>query len=576
MSDMDDWVSAPGAQGSYYDHPGKHEEDQRFTQDALEADRGSLSLLMLPLAFFVMPGRFMRSFGAHLGTTSVFILIWITGIASTANSLENRTLFGSSNTIAIDSWGMFWGVCIFAGILRGYVIYGLGGLWYRLRLRMCGFDGAEWKETGRIYMVSGAFKQGVFVIYMAYASTQFASFESYLQDDSASLWFTFGFVGFMLLSQVCASITLFVGSVAVFPLNRVWAAVWLLVLPVLLRGGATAGIFAAALLGTLTPTPEVGNPSTFSGTMIQMEYPRNWTVYEDDRKPGPHLWVQSAALIGDAIIEVEIVYDGSAEEMFTYAEQDWLERVDYDLGEIRDEGVTRYAGRQCTQRDRSVSLSGTNYVMKLLHWELGDRCGVLVSMIAPSSAWDTAEVGFEHVLRTLKVQDPMKTGPDLVDTYTARFEEIQFQMPGNWWLERQLYDDITHEDGSVSPGTRYIESEAPGNAVFRGYLYASDMGPRAELAGTIESYTADGRLENEQSFGEWNGMSGFGATGQAQLGDLLYHVMIFVTELEDGRLLEVRTLNEVGDADIHRAGLDLIEDSFRLSTPDPDSEPATP
>jgi len=576
MSDMNEWVSEPSPQGDYYEHPEKYEQDHRFSQEAIEEDRGSLPTLLLPVAFFFMPGRFMRSYGVHMHTGTLFMVIWITGIASLISSLENRSLTGGSSVLAVDTWAFLWGLGIVGGILRGLVVHGLGGLWYRLRLKMCGQQSAEWKLTGRVYMVSGIAKQLAYILNIAYATTVFASFEAYVQDDGSDLVWTFGYLAIAMILQISSSITLFCGSVAVFQLKKVWAVVWLLVLPILLRVVATSAIFAVSWIGTFTPRPQITTPSQYEGSMIEMEYPRNWMIYEDETNPGPQFWVQSVPLIGDAIIEIELVYQGESLEMFSYAEEGWLDRVDYELGEIREEGDTRYAGKLCSYRDRTVTLSGTNYVMKLLHWELSDRSGVLVSMIAPSSAWDTAEIGFEHIVQTLKVQDPITTPPDLKQTYTARLEEIQFVMPGNWWLDRELYDDTTHEDGTVSKGTRYLEAESSGNAVFRTYLYESGLGPRSELANSIEGYTQDGRLENEQTFGDWNGMSGFGAHGHATLGDIYYHITVFVTELDDGRILEIRELIAADQESIHSSGIKLIEDTFELRMPEPESEPESP
>ena len=576
MSDMKDWVSEPSTHGDFYDAPESHQDDDRYMPDALEEDRGSVRWFMLPVAFFFMPGRFMRSFGVHVGTGAVFLALWVTGIASMLNSLENNTMFGSSSPLVVGTWASLWGVAIPAGILRGCGVYWIGGLWYRLRLKMCGLKYATWKTTGRVYILSGFAKQLVYIISIIIATFTFADFDAYIQDEDSSLWMTFGILGIIMVFEILSSITLYGGSVATFQIKKGWALLWLLILPIVLRVFVLIGLGVIALVGTFTPLPQLQTPSTYSGDLIQMEYPSNWITYEDETNPGTQFWVQSVPLIGDAIIEIEVVYKGESLEMFSYAEDGWLERVEYELGEIRSEGDTQYEGTFCTYRERVVTLSGTNYVMKLLHWELSDRSGVLVSMIAPNSSWETAEKGFSHIVRTLKVEDPITHAPDLEHTYTAKLEGIQFEMPGNWWVDREIYDDTTQEDGTVIKGTRFIEAEAPGNAAFRTYLYESGLGPRAELANAIEGYTLDGRLEDEQSFGEWNGMSGFGAHGYATLGGLYYHITVFVTEIEDGRILDVRMLNAIDQESIHAPGLQLIEKSFELQSPTPEPEPASP
>lgn len=576
MSDMKEWVSEPSSYGNYYDAPESHKNDDHFMPDAFEQERGSVPWYMLPIAFFVMPGRFMRSFGVHISTGTLFLVLWVTGIASMLNSLENNTLFGSSSPLVVGTWASLWGVAVFGGILRGLGIYWLGGLWYRLRLKMCGLKHATWKTTGRVYMLSGIAKQLGLIVAMIVATFTFADFDAYIQDEDSSLFMTFGVLAIIMVLQILSSITLYGGSVATFQIKKGWALLWLLILPIMVRVIALIGLGVVTMLGTFMPQPQLSTPSTYSGDLIRMEYPSNWITYEDETNPGPQFWVQSTPLIGDAIIEIEGVYRGESLELFSQAEDGWLDRVDYELGEIRTEGDIRYEGVLCTHRERVVTLSGTNYIMKMLHWELSDRSGVRVSMIAPNASWETAEKGFRHVVRTLKVQDPITLEPDLENTYTARLEGVQFEMPGNWWVEREIYDDRTDEDGRVIKGTRLLEAEAPGNAAFRTYVYESGLGPRTELANAIEGYAVDGRLEDEQTFGEWNGLDGFGAHGYATLGGLYYHITVFVTQIEDGRLLDVRILNAVEHETIHAPGLKLIEESFELRMPEPESEPASP
>lgn len=578
MDDMKKWVGEPSVYGAY--DKDTAQVDERYSMDALDADRGTLAWYMLPIAFFFMPGRFMRSCGVHLSTGVLFLIIWITGISSLLNSLETRSLTGSKFVTIPDEWAVLAGYAIGGGLIRGGFIYGLGGLWYRARLSMCGFNGAEWRQTGRVYMSAGIFKQLFFVVYICYAATQFDTYTAYLQDDSASMTFYFSFLSAVVLMQIWSSITLYAGSIATFPLKKFWAAIWLLVLPILLRVGGLGLILLGTYLGNLTPKPKLDQPSKYTGNMISVEYPQNWSIEEAETHPGPKLWFQSVPLVGDAIFEVEIVYPEENGDDFELNEQSWSERLELAYGEITLDKSTMYGGRECAMRDRDFVFESTDYTLRSVYWPIGnDGYGVLISMIAPRDAWDQTEPAFRHMVGTLRVTDPVDAKPDLRKTYTAKFEEMRFEMPGNWWLTREMNDDEILEDGSHFYGTRFIEAQTTSWGGFQAHLYESGLGARAELGVSIENYSDSGRLENEQSIGEWMGFAGFGVRGQAELSEgRIWNITILVSEQPDGRMLELRRLVPVEFESNYGPGFELIEQTFELRLPDRPApeQPASP
>lgn len=568
MDDMKKWVGEPSVYGGV--DADQTATDERFSEAALDADRGTLAWYMLPVAFFFMPGRFMRSFGVHLSTGGIFLIIWITGISSLLNSLETKSIMGSKFVTIPDEWAVLAGLAIGGGLLRGAGIYWLGGLWYRARLAMCGFKGGTWGQTGRVYMSAGIAKQLFFVIYIAYAATQYDSYTDYLEDDSQSMAFYFSFLTVVVGLQVWSSVTLFCGSLATFPLKKIWAVVWLLVLPILLRSVGLGLILLGTYLGNLTPDPKLDQPSKYSGNMISVEYPQNWSYEESDTLPGPKLWFQSVPVVGDAIFEAELMYPNENGNDFENNEVAWSERLELEYGKIITDKSTVYAGRECTMRDRAFVFEGSDYVLRSVYWDVGDDgYGVLISMIAPSDAWDQTEPAFRHMVGTLRVTDPVEAKPDLERTYTAKLEEIQFKMPQNWWLTREMKDDETLEDGSYFYGTRFVEAQTPSWGAFQVHLYESGLSARAELAVSIENYSDSGRLENEQSIGEWMGYTGFGVRGQAELDEgRSWNITILVSQMDDGRMLELRRVVPVELESIYTTGFDLIEESFELRLPE--------
>lgn len=578
MDDMQKWVGQPSVYGAFdEDHPPI---DERFSDEALDADRGTLAWPMVPVAFFFMPGRFMRSCGVHLSTGVLFLVIWITGISSMLNSLETKSLLGNSFVTVPNDWAALAAMAIGAGLLRGAGIYWLGGLWYRLRLAMCGCRGAEWDKTGRVYMSAGIVKHLFFVVYICYAATQFDTYTAYLQDESGSAGFYYSFLAAVILLQIWSSITLYAGSVATFPLKKIWAVIWLLVLPILLRTGALGLIFLGSYLGNMTPKPKLDQPLKYSANLISFEYPQNWKIEEDPTRPGPKLWVQSSPVVGDAIVEIELAFPEENGDNFDLNEQAWQERLDFELGDVLSDTSMMYGGHECAMRDRIIIFDSGKYMLRSIYWPVGnDGYGMLISSIAPSSEWDSIEPALRHMVGTLRVTDPVEAKPDLQNTYTAKFQEIEFEMPGNWWLNREQNDDETLEDGSYFYGTRFVEAQTPSWGAFQAHLYETSMGARAELAVSIENYSDSGRLENEQSIGEWLGYTGFGVRGQAELSEgRIWNITILVSEQPDGRMLELRRLVPVEFESSYAPGFELIEQSFKLRMPErPEPEqPASP
>ncbi len=546
--------------------PFQPERDSSSVQTDFTLDESPkhISLLALPFVYLFQPSRYMKHKAVNLSTAALFLIIWVSGASSVLDSLQSKQFLGQSMLSYSKTWAFIFGVGFGGGILRGLMIYGIGGLWFRLRLRMCGVQSGEWQETGRVYMAAGIAKHLVTLGVIFYAAMTFDDFDDYMQNEgTVSVFVTLGLV---ILFQVWSSFTLYAGVRTVFDANRVWAAIWFLVLPILIRLVALAVIIGLSFMQGVAVDPQLDSPSQFSSDSFEFQYPSNWSVSKDDAIPGPYTWVQVEPFLADAIIEFNIEYiepdHNSIEGYLEYIKDSYgIDGIEVEstlerMGKFQGQG-TKYRGM----------IEGTEYTLNIFQTLLRDNVALLIYSIAESSIEEKIEPGFDHILRSMKATDPYTMTPNLDRTYTMMQDELSFDIPSNWWLTVTPEDDTTNEDGSTQPGGLTVEARTPGYGSFRVYIYDSDLGPRAELGVSINAYSDTGRLIDETAMDEWNGYVGFGAQGK-YLSDsqMDWNVTILVVPLTDGRIIEFQSVYPDDYAPMFIPGYDLIEQTMKVNT----------
>jgi hypothetical protein len=145
-------------------------------------------------------------------------------------------------------------------------------------------------------------------------------------------------------------------------------------------------------------------------------------------------------------------------------------------------------------------------------------------------------------------------------------DELQFDIPSNWWLTNTRGDETTAEDGTVFPPSVTMEAQTPGYGVFRIYIYNSDLTPRSELAVTINSYSGSDQLIEEQPIDQLMGVSGYGAAGKyiSDL-DMEWNITILIAQLTDGRLIEFQSAYPTDHAEHYTPGYDHIAQTLKIN-----------
>jgi len=515
----------------------------------------------MPFVYLFQPSRYMKHTAIHLSGAALFLIIWMTGASTVIDSLQSKQIFGQTMVLNPKTWAQLFGFGLAGGILRGYVIYGLGGLWFRVRLWICGVREERWDTTARVYMSAGIAKHLVWLGIIGYAALMFDDIDDYLQNEGAISSYTT--LALIMVSQIWSSFTLYAGARSVFDASRIWAIILYLVLPILTRIVAIGVIMAIAYIGTAVE-PQLDSPSNFSGGSFKFEYPSNWSVTADEVIPGPETWVQIEPFIADAIIEFDIEYVGADEDLV----ETYLDSIRENSGmTISDDFVAldqfgKFTGHGSRY---TATLDGSGYIIQIFQSPIREYVDAVIMTIVEESIADTVEPGINHIVQTMRFTDPYTIRPNLERTYTAKQDELQFDIPSNWWLTNTRGDDTTDDDGTIHPGSITMEAQTPGYGLFRVYIYNSDLGPRSELGISINSFSGTDRLDEEQLLDHWHGCEGFGATGKytSELG-MEWNVTILISELSDGRLIEFQSAYPIDYAMNYKPGYDLIEQTLKI------------
>ncbi|MGJ8637257.1 MAG: hypothetical protein ACSHX5_10465 [Phycisphaerales bacterium] len=520
-----------------------------------------IPLLKVPYAFFFRPGEYMTRNGIYASQFVLAIVIWITGISLVFSRLENNSVLGRALPEIFDSWSAVLFLALFSGTLRGLIVYGLGTWWYRVRLGFCGYKQSEFSTAGRVYMLSGTAKHLVTILSMAIAMVQFETFKEYLINEDGVIFYITGAIS--LIAIFWSSFTLYFGSRAVFPLERMWAMVWLLILPLLLRVFGLAALMVGILLLSINPTPSLDNPSTHVNTSFQFEYPSNWIVEYDQEVPGPPTWFKVEPALADAFLQVAIYdLDDSVDQLQVTLDS----LIESDM-RVVSEGKQRTTipGLEGRGREYTIKFEGSDYHLTLFVSPIGEYSEIVTMIMSTEDIWDEIKPGFWHTLKTLAVTDPIDMLPDLQRTYTVETEGVQFDIPSNWWVQTQSEPATTNDDGTTNMPYSYAMIQTPGLGYFQLNIYESGLSPRAELGVSLENYTDTGRLESEQPMDQFFGFDGFGISGISPSTDgLTWRTQIHISTLPDDRLLELRSVYPTQYAEQYESGFELIESTFKL------------
>ncbi len=535
--------------------------DDYWSELAIDDDRGTVPFLALPFAYFFRPSKFTRSFGVHAPGWLIFLIIWMAGTSQIVTSFENRIAFGRSSSWFPESWIEIALFSVLGGLLRGGIVFWLGGYWYRLRLAMCGVHDAPWAKTGRVYMIAGTAKHLVFILFVIYGATLHTTFIGYIQDQSTVFAITSASI-FMFLG-IWSSFTLHFSTKSVFRVNEIWAIVWFLALPIFIKLIGVA-VFVGLMFISFAAEPSLDRPSKHVNESFQFEYPLNWFITRDEEVPGPVMWFQAEPMIGDAVFEFSLQDIDTEEDMIEDTLQRYLKNTGMQIvGDPRpldSQGPFEGYGFEY-----DVVFEDTKFIIRLFEIVIEDGKLMFINMMADRDSWDTLKPGYNKIINTLKITPDNKIPPSIASPYTFENEFVAFDLPSNWWLDWYQNEDIENEDGSTTRGMISILVQTPGWGYFRVIIFDSTKPLQDELQVTINEFTPDPELIDQQSMDKWLGLVGGGVDGKVSYNDdTLGSVRLFLAKLADGRFIEIRKSVPDEVADFQAPGFELIESTFKL------------
>lgn len=561
----------PGSHG-HDPFPAHAARDRRFDPELARSMKGSVPDSGLLRAMLFRPTRFMLSHAVHVRFRQVFVIMWLSSSLAAIDQLELRHATGRTGMSTLNTtWAYVWGVAFGGGLIKGMVWYGVGGLWFRARLFMCGVRDASWEVTGRIFAFLHFPAMFASFLYYIGAWLAFDSFEDYLDSESLT-WSLLAVIP--VAAALYSSIMAYASVRGVFNANRFWAVLWFLLLPLTLRLTVLVGLMVVTWFMESSPKPDLDAPKSASITTITMQYPGNWVLTVDQPASGPARSIELQPTGHDASVFVEILYYDADADPIAETEA-WLEDVGFELDPDRKPlqswGMYSGAGYEYT----SIK-DGQSYVLRMFFSKLAHDGYLEVREIIHADSAERLEPGFELVRRTTMVRDPADLPADVRNAKYLEAGGVRFRAPSNWWLTRWVEEDAPP---GVPPNFR-LRAESGQLSVLSILGYRDSQGLRSELGRTLANLDITGRMEDERPLDRWLGLEGLGIEGIDRAkadGQRDRLIRLIVSERADGTIIEVLQVEFLDTKPLTAPGFELMESTFevdpRPTRPEPTENP---
>lgn len=195
---------------------------------------------------FLRPKHFFSRQLALGSTPYVLFVTWLLGLSAAIDRVDGDLVKADLGTKAVnplleralESWPLYWGYVLVAGVLAGAALWYIGGWWYRVRTRWSGASDPDPHLARLVYVYSGfvlAFPSVAVVVAWTFAFPDYAA----AWADEESFW-SLVLVVFPFWSCWAS----FRGVTSVFDVSSGKAAIWFLVLPSLVYVALIGGVAA--------------------------------------------------------------------------------------------------------------------------------------------------------------------------------------------------------------------------------------------------------------------------------------------------------------------------------------------
>ncbi len=493
------------------------------------------------LDLFIRPGRFFRDRASRMSLWFLLLAAWIAGILRADENMEQ--MFMKRPEMAFSgSWSSYVLVIGVLGFLAGLLIYLIMGWWFRARLFFCGVRAAHKRTARAIYLTSRLVACIGAVVLLIWEAVTF--------DTPVDAWATatishVALGALVMLFLIWSVVISWRGVRAVFPsAGRVRAAIFFLVLPLLLYIGAFAIVFAAGLLGRLPDQPILTNPARFESCGFRFDFPRNWRLdleHEDhDRNFFLIFEEPNGGYVSFEIMELD-------EPIAHIAEAHW-DQLDFPDDKTRMGATGAYSGIgwQGVENDLHYGLQVS---------QLTDGWVLEVKFCTTVHAWDAVKSGVELMTRSLQALPGPRQLPDLKQTRSIAFGPILLQAPSNWaWSDA---DDVLE----IWSGT----------FSFWVYHYPREGSLEDEIVVTSANTLDDAAMEEAyEAIDHWGPLPGYGRTYEVTKDDQRWRFLFFAAEHGPDSVLEFGIAYDPEMEALIKPGLELIKSSMSVEPPEQD------
>jgi len=134
--------------------------------------------LWLPYLVF-RPRLFFETFVIRSIPVLTGLTAWLYGIAAAMDQIETRVLVSARTNELYDSlrqdWTVYWAFALATGIVGGAFHYGIGGWWYRVRLRWCGAKDPDRYLARRVFIYASQAYVVPALLYVAWETLNYDS-----------------------------------------------------------------------------------------------------------------------------------------------------------------------------------------------------------------------------------------------------------------------------------------------------------------------------------------------------------------------------------------------------------------
>ncbi len=570
--------------------------------------RAIAALLFRPSAFFARYGSIEAMSGA------LFVVMWIVSMMLLADKFETNVLSGKWTAIP-PNWWIYWaGLLVFS--LIGILGIMLRGWWFRLRLYFCGVGKAPAYWRGLRIWSCASLISAVPLLSLVIANTV------YFDTPDDMIWLDLPgelvWIWAFLTLPYWSIVASYRGVRTVFPDSGKWRVrLWFLMLPMVALTIGLGAIMVMSYINGFPTPPDTDRPQAFESRAFGLDYPGNWTLADTWEEHDP-----------DRLLFFETPQGGTVSLMLMPTPWSAEAHIADRREMLLDFGIEMSDG---TPFSRMVSRTGTGerstYTDLLVPWvhelfvtDLSEFAALEVEVMRPKTAASDTDEGIRFILDSLDVRTPDASPVDLDDPVYSSHDRWAMNYPRDWFL-------IAH-----TPEQFAIEAWRP--AEWSAQIYRSSRSVDEELQATIDGVFAGAEGLEREAFSAWAGLEGSGVvvrgvqpppawldtlddadlaagdddedipdspetevlgsepaagdpaqdpsesdlsetdpTLAAWHDDAPIELRVFIHELPDGELLEIRSFVRIEDLDEIGPAFGLIESSFSLkarSSPDSD------